>query len=284
MPSIAVAWCGDDVLRPNLARRRRSRTFSRWLPPCAWTEGDQRCWTRVAGPPLHRAVTPAGAGVHDYGRPDADDHGAAAPQPKSASALCPTSVSRDTNAPAFFGRKTHFGALVSRWQQHHRVEPCRRRHAAAVAGREPARLGLRSRRRNSRCVTVSHFERMRDIRPFASTAAFATDELRVQVNGTVERPPNRSASPATCTTVARPILRLLSSGLRVLPCLYQLPRPPAGAAAGAPPPRRAGGGRVPPSAMVFMFCSARVKVVVRRCRSCSRAASSGSIELSYTSV
>jgi len=53
----------------------------------------------------------------------------------------------------------------------------------------------------------------------------------------------------------------------------QLPRP-------APPPRGGAGGSVPPSARIFMFCSAVVKVAVRRARSAALAASSASIELS----
>ena len=52
----------------------------------------------------------------------------------------------------------------------------------------------------------------------------------------------------------------------------------AGAAAGG------AGGSVPPSATVFMFCSACMNLVRRRSLSAARAASSGSIELSKNSV
>jgi hypothetical protein len=52
----------------------------------------------------------------------------------------------------------------------------------------------------------------------------------------------------------------------------------------APPPRGGAGGRVPPSARIFIFSSACVNCAVLCALSFSRAASSGSIELSNIKV
>ena len=92
---------------------------------------------------------------------------------------------------------------------------------------------------------------------------------------TLERKERRSATPTVARHAAPHLLpKNPSKGL----FSYCLGGPPL------PPPFAAGGGSVPPSARIFIFSSALVNCAALRILSCSRAASSASVELSRTSV